>query len=112
MTALTEADVTCLDGVGTNIYPPAEPIDGGAPRFKTGYITVGATADDTDTIDVDLWAQFGITKFLGITGWIHTTANSVIAVEAPTTAVQFETLTITIGGSTNDKQRLYAIYGI
>jgi len=92
--------------------PPATDADAGHPRFKVGYVYTGATVDDTDTITVDMYASWGITKFLGIIGYIHTTIDSVIAEEAPTTTVDREKLTITVGGSTDNKKRFYVVYGI
>ena len=83
-----------------------------APRLeaKMVVITLDATADDTDTYAVTL-ADHGISSFIGILGFIQTTANSVIVPEAPTTAVSSGVLTITVGGSTDNKQRTYIIVG-
>ena len=69
------------------------------------------TADSDDTIAIVL-ADYGITTFLGIVGFEHTTENSVVTTEAPTTAVSAGTLTITIGGSSDDdEKRVYIVYG-
>jgi len=70
------------------------------------------TVDDGDTIAVDL-TKYGIsaTGLRSVTGYIHTTANSIMAAEAPTTAVSSGTLTLTVGGSTDNKQRYYEIVG-
>lgn len=73
-------------------------------------IETPATADNADTIAVTL-ASFGINVFLSARGYIQTTANSVIAVEDPTTAVSAGVLTLTIGGSTANKQRTYYVRG-
>ena len=86
--------------------------DGGLPRFKTGVITLDDTADDGDTTSIDIYEKFGMTRFMGIDGWIQTTANSVIAPEAPTTTCDGTKLVVTVGGSTDNKQRTYVIYGI
>ena len=86
--------------------------DGGKPRFKTGIITLDATADDGDTSSIDIYEKFGMQRFMGIVGWIQTTANSVIAIEAPTTTCDGTKLVITVGGSTDNKQRTYMIYGL
>lgn len=90
----------------------AEAKDGGSPRFKTGVITLDATADDTDTSTIDIYEKFGMLRFMGIDGFIQTTANSVIAPEAPTTTTDGTSLTVTVGGATDNKQRTYIIYGI
>ena len=70
------------------------------------------TVDDGDTITIDL-TKYGIaaTGLRSVEGWIHTTANSVMVLEAPTTAVSSGTLTITVGGSTDNKQRYYEVVG-
>jgi hypothetical protein len=69
------------------------------------------TADTGDTIEIVL-STYGISTFLGIIGFEHTTENSVVTTEAPTTAVSSGTLTITIGGSSDDNEkRVYFIFG-
>ena len=71
------------------------------------------TADSDDTLAVDL-QTYGIAEdgFLMIIGNEHTTVNSVVTMEDPTTAVSSGTLTITLTGSSNDdKVRLYLIVG-
>jgi hypothetical protein len=69
------------------------------------------TVDDGDTFTVTL-ANYGMTKILGISGWIHTTSGSVVVSEAPTTSVTSGVLTVTVGGSTDNKERVYEIIGI
>ena len=78
---------------------------------KALLITAPNTVDDGDTIAITL-STYGITTFLGVIGFIHTTENSVVVQEEPTTAVSTGTLTITVGGSTDNKKRVYIIYGI
>jgi hypothetical protein len=77
---------------------------------KMLIVTAPATTDDGDTIAVTL-ADYGITKFLGILGQTHSTAGSVVITEAPTTAVATGVLTITVGGSTDDKERVFIVWG-
>ena len=78
---------------------------------KVFSIETVATADTADTIEITL-ADYGVSTFLGIQGFIHTTEGSVVVAEAPTTAVSSGVLTITIGGSTvSDKKRVFIIYG-
>ena len=75
-----------------------------------GAVKVTAS-DSSDTIAVTL-SNIGISTFLGIQGYVATTAGSVIVTEAPTTAVSAGVLTITVGGSTvTNKTRLYLVYG-
>lgn len=78
---------------------------------KAIMIETATTVDTADTIVVTL-ADYGLSTFLGIEGYVHTTENSVVVAEAPTTSVTTGTLTITVGGSTvSDKKRVYIIYG-
>jgi len=70
-----------------------------------------ATVDDGDTLTVTL-ANYGINNFLACDGYIHTTTDSVIVAEAPTTAVSSGVLTITVGGSTDNKKRTYRVVGV
>lgn len=76
---------------------------------KVLKVKAGATADDGDTIAVDL-TQYGCTNIDGIIGFTESTTGSVVITEAPTTAVSEGTLTITIGGSTDDKARTFIVY--
>lgn len=79
--------------------------------IKMILIETAATVDTGDTIALTL-ANYGITTFTGIYGMVHTTANSVIVAEAPTTAVASGVLTITVGGSAvSDKVRTYLVFG-
>lgn len=69
------------------------------------------TADTGDTVAITL-ANYGITTFLGILGQAHSTENSVVVTEAPTTAVSAGVLTITTGGTLNtDSKRVYQVFG-
>jgi len=79
---------------------------------KTLIVVTPNTADTADTIPITL-ANYGISTFLAITGYVHTTENSVVVEEAPTTAVSSGVLTITVGGSTvSNKKRVYVVRGI
>jgi len=89
-----------------------EASDGGNPRFKVGYVTLPATADNGDTVTIDMYEKFGITKLLGVIGKSHTTEDSVIVEEHPTTAVKGTDLTLTVAGSTANLKRFFEIYGI
>ena len=71
-------------------------------------VTAPATTDDTNTIAVDL-TDYGATGIDFIMGWIHTTTDSILVQEQPTTAVSSGTLTITVGGSTDNKKRTYLV---
>ena len=78
---------------------------------KMLMVETANTADTADTIVITL-ADHGMTTFLSIDGSTHSTENSIVIKEAPTTAVSGGDLTITIGGSTNsDEKRVYLVYG-
>lgn len=82
------------------------------PRFKVGYVTLAATADDTDYCYIDFTETWGMTRILGIIGFTHSTTDSIIIEEAPTTTVDENVLAITVGGSTDNKKRFFTVYGI
>jgi len=84
-----------------------------AQDLKIGYVVTAATADDSDTVTVDLFKQFGINRLLGIKGFGHTTLNSVIVTENPTTAVENGILTATLGSTAGaSKVRVLMIVGV
>jgi hypothetical protein len=82
-----------------------------APNLGVKIIKVklDATADDTDTHTVDL-TTYGCTNIDGILGFTESTTGSVVITEAPTTSVTSGTLTITVGGSTDNKARTFIIF--
>ena len=73
-------------------------------------IETADTADDGDTIVVTL-ADYGMKTIEGILGFTHSTTDSVVITEAPTTSVTSGVLTITIGGSTDNKKRVIYVFG-
>lgn len=72
-------------------------------------VKVGATADDGDTVAVDL-KKHGCTAIDGIIGFTESTTGSIVITEAPTTVVAEGVLTITIGGATDDKARTFIVF--
>lgn len=78
--------------------------------MKIIKIETEATADDGDTIAITL-ASYGIKTVEAILGFTHSTTDSIIITEAPTTAVSAGVLTITIGGSTDNKKRVFLVFG-
>ena len=77
---------------------------------KMLMVTAPNTTDNADTIAITL-SDFGMSTFLAIIGQTHTTDDSVIITEAPTTSVTTGVLTITVGGSTANKKRTFIIWG-
>ncbi len=72
-------------------------------------IETAATVDNGDTIVVTL-ADYGAKTLEGIVGFTHSTTDSVIITEAPTTSVTSGVLTITVGGSTANKKRVFMLF--
>ena len=79
-------------------------------EYKEIMVETPATADDGDVFDITL-ANYGMTYAKSIIGFTHTTSNSVIITEEPTTVVASGVLTVTIGGSTDNKLRTFIIGG-
>ena len=71
------------------------------------------TVDATDTLTVDL-STYGINDdgFIGVLGFKHTTDNSVMVQEQPTTAVSGGVLTITVPAGSDNDPRYYIVWGI
>lgn len=90
----------------TSTYTEAYPALGA----KALIVETPTGTDTADTVAITL-ADYGCTTFLAIQGYVHTTENSVVVAEAPTTAVSAGVLTITVGGSTvSDKKRVYIVH--
>lgn len=94
--------------VGSNIFTDTVS-DRNISQFKCLVIETANTVDATDTFTVDL-ANYGGTTLLGIDGCKHTTDNSVITTEAPTTTVSSTTVTMTVPSGTNDDKRIAKLY--
>jgi len=75
-------------------------------------VKTAATADDTDTIVMNLGADYGIKTFEAIQGFEQSTSGSVIITEPPTTSVTSNVLTITVGGSNDNKIRIFKVVGL
>ena len=86
---------------------------GGMGGVKTLLVRCINTVDATNTLAITL-ADFGIapTGFIGIVSWVHTTDNSVSALETNTTSVTSGVLTITIGAGTDNDSRFILVYGL
>jgi hypothetical protein len=77
--------------------------------FKEVKVFADATVDDGDTFTFTL-ANAGATAIVGVAGFIATTSGSVVEAEAPTTSVTSGVLTVTVGGSTDNKERFYILH--
>jgi hypothetical protein len=69
--------------------------------FKTLLISTVSTVDSGDTIDVDI-SKYGAGAVMGLIGFVHTTQNSVVVQEQPTTTMSGSTIQITVGGTGAD----------
>jgi len=78
--------------------------------LKLIKIETPATADNADTIAITL-SDYGISTVEAVLGFTHSTTDSVIITEAPTTAVASGVLTITIAGTTANKKRVFLVLG-
>ena len=111
MAALTP--IANYTGAYAHRTPTATAIDGGIPRYKVGVVYTDDTADATNTISVDVYARWGMTKVLAYEGFVHTTTDSVITVEAYiANTFTGTTFTATVPAGTNDDKRVLVIYGI
>jgi hypothetical protein len=74
-------------------------------------IETANTVDAGDTFTFDM-ASVGKTTLLGVNGCKHTTDNSVVVTENPTTTVSGTTITFTVPAGTNDDSRIVKIFVI
>ena len=73
-------------------------------QVRTHLIETANTVDAADTFTFDL-ATVGGTTLLAVNGCVHTTDDSVVAAENPTTSVSSGVITFTvIAGTDNDKR--------
>ena len=77
--------------------------------YKEVKVFADDTVDDGDTFTFTL-SKANATTIVGVEGWIATTSGSVVVAEAPTTEVTSGVLTVTVGGSTADKERFYILH--
>lgn len=77
--------------------------------FRAVKIETVATATTDDTIVINL-ADYGASAIDGILGFHHSTADSVVVQEQPTTAVSGGDLTITVGGTASTGKKVYIVY--
>jgi len=108
MTAVTQKRGSCFSTTtDTTVFTN--------PRFKVGFVTIGATSTSADTTTVNL-RDFGIKRLMAIEGYEHTTENSIIelesTIEESVITVDGDTLTITVNGTSAASKRVYKMYGI
>jgi len=78
-------------------------------EYKWLFLSLAATVDAADTTTIDL-AKYGGSTFLGVVGCKHTTDNSVVVTENPTTAVSGTTITFTIPAGTDNDPRYWKVF--
>lgn len=97
--------MTATDLSGTVIY---ELIQGATHKYKQLIVETPETAVSADYFDIDLTKYAG-SKLKSIYGAVASTVGSIVATEAPTTAVTNGVLRVTIGGTAVTKSRVYTI---
>lgn len=71
--------------------------------IETGEVDTG------NTLKIDM-KEYSCSTFLAVLGFSHTTTDSVVVQEQPTTSVTNGVITLTIGGTTNNgKKRVYEV---
>lgn len=76
---------------------------------KSVVFGTAATATTSDTLEVNL-ADHNMTSIQAVLGWNHTTTNSVLTSEQPTTIVSDGVLTITpLAGGQNTDRKIYQV---
>lgn len=80
-------------------------------EYKEIMVETPDTADTGDIFTITL-SDYGITNMKSITGWIHSTRDSVVVLEEPTTQLSGSDVEVTLGGSAaNNQKRVYIIGG-
>ena len=77
--------------------------------YKEVKVFCPDTTNHADTFTYDL-SKVDATSIVGVRGWIATTSGSVVEAEDPDTSVSGTTLTVTVGGSTDAKERFYILH--
>ncbi len=77
--------------------------------FKEVKVFCPDTVDNGDTFTYTL-SNVGATTIVGAEGWIATTSGSVVVEEKPNTQVTSGVLTVTVSGSTANKERFYILH--
>jgi len=78
-------------------------------ELKSMIFETANTVDATNTVVITL-ASYGMTTIHAVRGWKHTTDNSVIVEENPTTALAAGVFTMTVPSGTNDDKRIYQVW--
>lgn len=102
MAAVAAADILVYEA-DTGLSVESSPF-----QMKEIIVEVADTADDGDTVAVDV-SLYGMSAVKYVKGFAHTA--DAIALEEPTTSVSGTTLTITVGGSTDNLKRTYLVGG-
>lgn len=76
---------------------------------RTLVLETETSEESGNTLTLDL-NEYGTPTLLGVTGFVHSTENSVVANEQPTTSVTEGVLTLTVGGSSVTAKRVYVVY--
>jgi len=77
--------------------------------LRAALILTEATVDDGDTVALAR-TDINLTTPGGQVGYTHSTADSIVITEAPTTSDDGTTKTLTVGGATDDKARAIVLF--
>lgn len=77
--------------------------------FVCAIVQTKNTADAADTLAFDM-ADYGGNQLIGVLGFKHTTDNSVMVNEQPTSSVTGTTLTLTVPSGTDNDPRFYIVW--
>lgn len=97
--------MTAIDVSATSTI---ELVQGATHQYKEVIVETPATTVTADWVNVDL-SKYACTKVKNIFGNIHSTANSIIITEAPTTSVTNGVLKIVTGGSAATGIRVFRV---
>lgn len=103
-TAYTDADCQIhLQDTGTSY-------ESSPPGLKAVGFELTDLADDGDTLAITL-SKVGLTTVWDVWQFTHSTTDDVIIREEGATDVTAGVLTITVGGATDNKKRVYIVWG-
>lgn len=97
--------MTAIDVSATSTI---ELVQGASHAYKEVIVETPATAVSADWVNVDL-TKYACTKVKSIFGNSHSTADSIIVTEAPTTSVTSGVLKIVTGGSAVTGIRVFRV---
>ncbi len=112
MTAVTKGTATETTLFSVKNEDMVRDLQNVAFDLKFGIATLPSTTSELTAHTVNIKEEFGMDRVLGILGNAHTTEDSVIVTEAPTTIVNNGVLEIRVPASNDNVKRVYLIIGV